>query len=135
MISERFCRGEGPHQIIVGEPGDLLLDAVLHLGLRGQRPHVVQDVLLLLQVLLQQLDLSVQSLQLIPVLPGLGLQLGLQEPDGTRELLTHSNNTTWGYTQPKPPRDWLQKLSVCSWASRSLMGLQGLRLWMKTGHV
>lgn len=87
-------RGEGPHQVFIGQPSDLLLDAVLHLGLWRQRAHVVQSLLLLLQVFLQHLDLSVQSLQLIPVLPGLGLQLGLQKPGWTRELVSHSVNTT-----------------------------------------
>lgn len=71
------------YQVVVGEPGDLLLDAVLHFGLRGQRRSVVEDLLLLLNVILQQFDLRVEGLQLIPVLPGLGLQLGFQQPDRT----------------------------------------------------
>lgn len=70
------------HQVAVGEPCELLLDGVVHLGLGGQSGHVVEQLLLLLQVVLQQLDLGMQSLQLVPVLPGLGLQLGLQQSAG-----------------------------------------------------
>ena len=73
-----------PHQVVVGESCDLLLDAVVHLGLRGQGHGVVEDLLLLLDVGFQQLDLSVKSFQFVFVLPGLSLQLGLQQPGGTR---------------------------------------------------
>lgn len=38
------------HQVVVGEPRDLLLDAVLHLGLRRQGRCVVEKLLLLLDV-------------------------------------------------------------------------------------
>lgn len=70
-----------PHQVVVGEPCDLLLDAELHLSLRGQRQGVVEDLLLLLDVAFQQLDLSVKSFQFVFVLPRLRLQLGLQQPE------------------------------------------------------
>ena len=73
--------GGGSHQVVVGEPGDLLLHAVLHLGLGGQRHGVVQGLRLLLQVGPQHLDLGVQRLQLVLMLPGQALHLGLQHPE------------------------------------------------------
>lgn len=72
------------HQVVVGEPRDLLLDAVLHLSLRRQRRCVGQYLLLLLNVVFQQLNLSVKRFKFIFVLPGLSLQLSLQQPETTR---------------------------------------------------
>lgn len=83
------------HQVVIGEPRDLLLDAVLHLSLWRQRHHVAELFLLILDVTLQQLDLSVKGLQLVFVLPGLSLQLSLQQPGRTgrtRVLLTDTEN-------------------------------------------
>lgn len=83
------------HQVVIGEPRELLLDAVLHLSLWRQRHHVAELFLLILDVSLQQLDLSVKGLQLVFVLPGLSLQLSLQQPGRTgrtRVLLTDTEN-------------------------------------------
>lgn len=77
-----------PHQVVVSEPRDLLLDAELHLSLRGQRHGVVEDLLLLLDVVFQQLDLSMKGLQFVFVLPGLRLELGLQQPEDQDTGLT-----------------------------------------------
>lgn len=70
-----------PYQVVIGEPRDLLLDAVLHLGLGRQGRRVVEQLLLLLDVVSEQLDLRVQGLQLVLVLPRLSLQLGLEQPE------------------------------------------------------
>lgn len=56
------------YQVVVGEPRDLLLHAVLHLGLGRQGRRVVEQLLLLLNVVSEQLDLSVEGLQLVLVL-------------------------------------------------------------------
>lgn len=78
-------------QVLVGEACDLLLDAELHQGIRGQGAEVIQHLLLLLQILLHHLDLRVQSFQLILVLSVLGLELCLQQPD------THASH--WLYKE------------------------------------
>lgn len=100
-----LCISTFSHQVVVGEPCDLLLDAVLHLSLGRQGRGVVQDLLLLLDVVFQQLDLSVQSLQFIFVLPGLRLQLRLQQPERPRGALLFSACSP---TISKP------RLSVCA---------------------
>lgn len=71
------------YQVVISEPCDLLLDAVFHLSLRWQRGCVVQYLLLLLYVISKQLDLSVEGFKFIFVLPGLSLQLSLQQPERT----------------------------------------------------
>lgn len=73
------------HQVLVGEARDLLLDAVLHLSLRGERRRVVQHFLLFLDVASQQLDLSVKGFQLVFVVSGLSLQLSLQQPESSEK--------------------------------------------------
>lgn len=80
--------GRVSHQVVVGEAGDLLLDAVLDFGLRRQRRRVVQHLLLLLDVVPEQLDLSVKGFQLIFVVLGLGLQLSLQQSERTGITMT-----------------------------------------------
>lgn len=85
-----LCSSRFSHQVVVGESCDLLLDAVLHLSLGRQGRGVVQELLLLLDVVFQQLDLSVKSFQFIFVLPGLRLQLRLQQPERTRGALLFS---------------------------------------------
>lgn len=81
------CSNRISHQVVVGEPCDLLLDAVLHLSLRRQRRCVVQYLLLLLDVVSQQLNLSVKGFKFIFVLPGLSLQLSLQQPERTMIIM------------------------------------------------
>lgn len=78
-----LCGNRISHQVVVGEPCDLLLYAVLNLSLRWQRRHVVQYLLLLFDVVSKQLNLSVKGFEFIFVLPGLSLQLSLQQPEGT----------------------------------------------------
>lgn len=51
-----------PHQVFVGEACDFLLHAELHQSIGRKRGEVVQHVLLLLQIVLQQFDLRVESL-------------------------------------------------------------------------
>lgn len=76
------------YQVVVGEPRDLLLHAVLHLGLRRQGRRVVEHLLLLLDVVSEQLDLSVEGLQLVLVLSRLSLQLGLEQPERRSTTVT-----------------------------------------------
>lgn len=76
------------YQVVVGEPRDLLLHAVLHLGLGRQGRRVVEQLLLLLDVVSEQLDLSVEGLQLVLVLSRLSLQLGLEQPERRSTTVT-----------------------------------------------
>lgn len=67
------------HQVVISEPSDLLLDAVFHLGLRRKGRCVVEQLLLLLDIISEQLNLSVEGFQLIFVLPRLRLELGFEQ--------------------------------------------------------
>ena len=61
--------GASPYQIFVGQPGDLVLQAGLDAGLRGQLQVLGQQLLLPVVLLLQALDLSTQGFSLILVAP------------------------------------------------------------------
>ncbi len=50
------------HQVLISEACDLLLHAELHQSIRRKGGEVVQHFLFLLQTVLQQLDLRVESL-------------------------------------------------------------------------
>lgn len=68
------------HQVLIGQPGELLLDAEFHLGLRGEQQCLAEGLLLLVQLLLQGLHLGLETLHLLLMLAALGLQLCLQQP-------------------------------------------------------
>lgn len=70
------------HQVLVGQPRDLMLQAGLDAGLWGQLQVLGQQLLLPVILLFQALDLPSEGLGLILVAPLLRLQLGLQEPAG-----------------------------------------------------
>lgn len=69
-----------PYQVLVGEPGDLVLQAGLDAGLWGQLQVLGQQLLLPVVLLLQALDLPAEGFGLILMAPLLRLQLGFQEP-------------------------------------------------------
>lgn len=69
-----------PHQVFIGQPGDLVLQAGLDAGLRGQLQVLGQQLLLPVVLLLQALDLATEGFGLILMAPFLGLELGFQEP-------------------------------------------------------
>lgn len=68
------------HQVLIGQPGELLLGAKFHLGLRGQQQRLAEGLLLLVQLFLQCLHLGLETLRLLLMLAALGLQLRLQQP-------------------------------------------------------
>ena len=72
--------GISTHQVLIGEPGYLLLDAKFHLGLWGEQQRLAEGLLLLVQFLLQGFHLGPEPLHLLLMLAALGLQLGLQQP-------------------------------------------------------
>lgn len=72
--------GMAPHQVFIGQPGDLVLQAGLDAGLRGQLQVLSQQLLLPVVLLLQALDLAAEGFGLILMAPFLGLELGFQEP-------------------------------------------------------
>lgn len=72
--------GMATHQVLIGQPGYLLLDAKFHLGLRGEQQRLAEGLLLLVQLLLQHLHLGLETFRLFLMLTALGLQLGLQQP-------------------------------------------------------
>lgn len=76
------CVGPGmaSHQVFIGQPGDLVLQAGLDAGLRGQLQVLGQQLLLPVVLLLQALDLAAEGFSLILMVPFLGLELGFQEP-------------------------------------------------------
>lgn len=78
----RGVRGPGtcPYQVFVGEPGDLVLQAGLDAGLRGQLQVLCQQLLLPVVLFLQALDLPSQGFSLVLMAPLLRLELGFQEP-------------------------------------------------------
>lgn len=72
--------GMATYQVLIGEPGELLLDAEFHLGLRGEQQRLAEGLLLLVQLLFQGLHLGLETLHLLLMLAALGLQLCLQQP-------------------------------------------------------
>lgn len=84
--------GTATHQVLVGQPGHLLLDAKFHLGLRGQQQRLGEGLLLPVHLLLQGLHLGLEALHLLLMGTALGLQLGLQQPAPGRGA-----QVTWGW--------------------------------------
>lgn len=70
----------GPYQVLVGQPGDLVLQAGLDAGLRGQLQVLGQQLLLPVVLFLQALDLPTEGFGLVLMAPLLRLELGFQEP-------------------------------------------------------
>lgn len=68
------------HQVLIGQPGYLLLDAKFHLGFWGKQQRLAEGLLLLVHLLLEGLHLRLEVLHLLLMLPALGLQLCLQQP-------------------------------------------------------
>lgn len=69
-----------PYQVLVGQPGDLVLQAGLDARLGRQLQVLGQQLLLPVVLLLQTLDLTSQRFQLILVALPLRLKLRLQQP-------------------------------------------------------
>lgn len=72
--------GSSAHQVLVGQPGDLMLQAGLNARLGRQLQVLGQQLLLPVVLLLQALDLPAEGLGLILMAPLLRLELGFQEP-------------------------------------------------------
>lgn len=70
-----------PYQVLVGQPGDLVLQAGLDARLGRQLQVLGQQLLLPVVLLLQALDLTSQRFQLVLVALPLRLKLRLQQPE------------------------------------------------------
>lgn len=68
------------YQVLIGQPGYLLLDTKFYLGLRGEQQSLAEGLLLFVHLLLQGLHLCLEMLYLLLMLQALGLQLCLQQP-------------------------------------------------------
>lgn len=66
------------YQVLVGEPGDLVLQTGLDAGLRRQLQVLGQELLLTVVLLLHALQLAAQGLHLVIIGSALSLQLVLQ---------------------------------------------------------
>lgn len=70
-----------PYQVLISEPGDLVLQAGFNARLWRQLQVLGQQLLLPIVFLLQTLDLASQGLQLVLVALLLRLKLRLQQPE------------------------------------------------------
>lgn len=66
------------YQVLVGEPGDLVLQAGFDAGLWRQLQVLSQELLLTVVLLLHTLQLAAQGLHLVIIRSALSLQLVLQ---------------------------------------------------------
>lgn len=73
-------QGAPAHQVLIGQPGDLVLQAGLDAGLGGQLQVLGQQLLLPVVLLLQALDLPAEGFRLVLMAPLLCLELRFQEP-------------------------------------------------------
>ena len=74
------CACAGAYQVLVGEPGDLVLQAGFDASLRRQLQVLGQQLLLPVVFLLDVLQLAAQPLRLVVIATPLRLQLALQQP-------------------------------------------------------
>ena len=74
------CACAGAYQVLVGEPGDLVLQAGFDASLRRQLQVLGQQLLLPVVLLLDVLQLAAQPLRLVVIATPLRLQLALQQP-------------------------------------------------------
>lgn len=86
----------GAYQVLVGEPGDLVLQAGFDPGLGRQLQVLGQQLLLPVVLLLHVLQLAAQRLHLAVVRPPLGLQLLLQQPGEKQNHVRKKNKTNEG---------------------------------------
>lgn len=70
-----------PYQVLISQPGDLVLQTGLDARLRRQLQVLGQELLLPVVFLLQTLDLTSQGFQLVLVALLLRLKLRLQQPE------------------------------------------------------
>ena len=68
------------YQILIGQPGYLLLDTKFYLGLWGEQQSLAESLLLCVHLLLQGLHLGLEMFHLLLMLQALGLQLCFQQP-------------------------------------------------------